>query len=97
MPIRRFLKKYWFKPARLGWVAVYYPVLFPGWVLTFACLFFLFYYFAISSSLATTFWDFCELFVPKAVIIFLIFDLACFRTGEYPSWWRNRGSHITHE
>ena len=30
---------------------------------------------------------------PKPVakhIIFLIFDLLCFRTGEYPSWWRKK-------
>lgn len=29
-------------------------------------------------------------FAPWAIGIFLLFDLFCFRTGEYPAWWRKK-------
>ena len=89
MPIRRLLTKYWFRPARLGWIAVYYPVMFPGWVFTFICIFFLYYFFILSSASTSTTWEMVLSYLPKAVIVFFVYDLACFRTGEYPSWWRN--------
>ncbi|MBI3589040.1 MAG: hypothetical protein HY093_01320 [Candidatus Liptonbacteria bacterium] len=29
-------------------------------------------------------------FAPYAITILLVFDLLCFRIGEYPSWWRRK-------
>jgi len=90
------LHKYWFKPARWGPVAVYYPSLFPGWVATFGCLFFLLYYFAFSFVMSTDVPSWILYFAPRAILVFLVFDLICFRTGEYPSWWKVHEKHRVH-
>ncbi|MEI7777491.1 MAG: hypothetical protein WCI52_02695 [bacterium] len=93
MPIRRFLKKYWFKPARWHSIAVYYPVMFPGWVITLSSLFFIVYLGTFSAVTTNSINDFVISFVPRFVVVLLIFDLFCFRTGEYPKWWNVHPKH----
>src|SRR5581483_4628945 len=83
-------RHYWFRPKRWGEFAVYYPVNFPGWVVTLACLFFLVYLFIVDLWIAYPLGGGFLHFLLEAVTIFLIYDLFCFRAGEYPSWWHGR-------
>jgi hypothetical protein len=83
--------KYWFRPKKFwGWFAAYYPVSAEGWIITLASL---------TAFAATFFWidqkshsisDTLINFAPRAVLIFLVFDITTRLTGEYPSWWKNR-------
>jgi hypothetical protein len=81
----------------MGWVAIYYPVLFPGWVLTFFCLFFILYFYAFAAATTSTTSGMIYSFLPKVVIVFLVYDLACFRMGEYPYWWKLKDINIPNE
>ena len=83
--------KYWFRPKRVGkWVAAYYPASTPGWLVTLA----------LSAGLIKIFWwvdshshsgsDTLISFAPYFIAILLIYDLLCFRLGEYPWWWRKQ-------
>ncbi len=81
--------RYWFRPARFWkWFAAYYPSSAEGWIITlilaagFAVVYI--YINARSHSIFETLLG----VAPVAVIVMLVFDLLCFRTGEYPSWWR---------
>ncbi len=81
--------KYWFRPARFWkWFAFYYPASKEGWLVTiflFAMAAALFRFVdSRSSSVSDTFLGFAPWFIALA----LVFDLLCFRRGEYPSWWR---------
>ncbi len=84
------MKTYHFKPARLGVFAIYYPTTWIGWVITLilAAAFIFFFVKADQSSHSAS--DTLFNFVPYGTAILLIFDLLCFRIGEYPSWWRKR-------
>ena len=84
-------KRYWFRPKRFwGWFAAYYPTSWQGWLITLV----------LAALLVKVFWlvdqhshsgsDTLIGVAPWAMIIFLIFDLLCFRTGEYPAWWRRK-------
>ena len=81
--------RYWFRPKRFWrWFALYVPTSLGGWVVTLfllalaAAFFFLIDYRSHSAS------DTLINFAPYAVMFMLLFDLLCFRLGEYPSWWR---------
>jgi hypothetical protein len=84
-------QKYWFRPVPFwGVFAAYYPANTKGIIATAVLLavllkigIILFY---LTSSLTTFAWQ----FLPWALAIFCIFDLLCFRFGEYPEWWQKR-------
>ncbi len=82
--------RYWFRPKRLGDFAAYYPVNFPGWVVTLSSLFFLIYFFVVDTQIVYRAGGGLLHFLLELIVIFLIYDLFCFRTGEYPSWWSGR-------
>ncbi len=82
------MKTYHFKPARLGIFAIYYPTTPLGWLITLilATAFVLLFLKTDQNSHSIS--DTLINFAPWAIAILLIFDLLCFRLGEYPSWWR---------
>lgn len=80
---------YWFRPTRFWkWFAFYYPASKEGWLVTI----FLFamagglFYFVESRSHSVS--DTLLGFAPWLIALASVFDLLCFRRGEYPSWWR---------
>lgn len=82
---------YWFRPKRWGrWVAVYVPTSWQGWLVTLVLLTIGFIVFVKiqkdSIHWIGTFWA----FLPWAITIMVLYDLACFRKGEYPWWWKKK-------
>ena len=80
---------YWFKPWRLGkWIAVYRPTSWQGWVVMVVLLAMAVFIFhridANSHSVSDTLFT----FAPWAIALMCLFDMACFRKGEYPWWWK---------
>ncbi len=84
-------KHYWFRPARFWkWFAFYYPASVEGWIAT-GILFAIgvvMYRFVDSRSHSVS--DTLLGFAPWFIAIASVFDLLCFRSGEYPSWWRRK-------
>ena len=83
------MKRYWFKPKKF-WkcFAAYYPVTKEGWCVTlilFAILMLIISYADAGSHSAS---DTLLKAAPGIIIVFLIFDIISFRTGEYPAWWK---------
>lgn len=74
---------YWFKPKQFWKVfAAYYPVTWEGWVFTLVLVVAaVALYFLLDSTVS---------FVIALFALGLLFDLACARVGEYPSWWKAR-------
>ncbi len=80
---------YWFKPARFWkWFAFYYPASVEGWVVTVLLLGALIKCFLLADANSHSVSDTLISFAPWAIAIMVLFDLFCFRTGEYPYWWR---------
>lgn len=88
------MRKYHFRPARLGIFAIYYPSSPLGWIvsLILTALFTFFFIKIDQSSHSTS--DKLLNFSPYALSIMLIFDLLCFRLGEYPSWWKKKDKSV---
>jgi len=83
--------KYWFKPARFWkWFAFYYPTSLKGWIMTIILIFAFVKLFILVDRNSHSVSDTLIAFAPWAVAIFLLFDLLCFRFGEYPAWWRKK-------
>lgn len=83
--------RYWFRPQKFfKYFAAYYPTSWQGWVVTIVLVVALMRIFVAVDVPSHSISDTLINFAPFAVIIFLIFDLLCFRKGEYPSWWRDR-------
>lgn len=81
--------KYWFKPARFWrWFAFYYPVSRKGWGLTLILLGIAGLIFSFINERTVTAWETLVWFTPWAIALMAVFDMLCFRHGEYPSWWR---------
>lgn len=84
---------YWFKPARFWkWFAFYYPISKEGWGVTIFLIGFAVVLFLTIDSRSHSISDTLIGFAPWGIAIGAVFDLLCFRRGEYPSWWR-RKSH----
>jgi hypothetical protein len=82
-------KKYWFKPKRIGkWVAAYYPVTSGAWAVTLILIMFLVKIFMLVDAHSHSNSDTIIGGTPWAIAIFMIYDLLCFRLGQYPAWWR---------
>lgn len=87
-------RHYWFRPKRFWrWFAAYYPTAWQGWVVTLVLAFALIFIFVAVDRSSHSASDALFGVAPYAIAILLIFDLLCFRTGEYPSWWRRYGNH----
>ena len=84
------ISRYWFKPQHFGVFAGYYPVTWEGWALTVLCLTLLTYLFQEADQPSHSASDTLLKFAPGAIAVLLFFDLLCFRTGEYPAWWRRK-------
>ncbi len=86
------MRRYWFRPKRFWkFFAAYYPSSWQGWVVTAVLCAALVLAFLRVDSNSHSASDTLLGVAPYAIAILLIFDLLCFRTGEYPSWWeKNR-------
>lgn len=79
----------WFRPARFWkWFAFYYPVSKEGWITTGILLLIGGVLFVSIDSRSHSVSDTLFSFAPWAIALFALFDLICFRRGEYPSWWK---------
>lgn len=80
---------YWFKPARFfKWFAFYYPVTRRGWGATSILLGLAGILFVFVDSRSHSVSDTLLNFAPWAIALMAVFDMLCFRHGEYPWWWR---------
>lgn len=86
------MKTFHFKPARLGVFAIYYPATLFGWAITIILTASLVFFFERADQNSHSTSDTLLNFSPFAIAILLIFDLLCFRIGEYPSWWRKKSN-----
>jgi uncharacterized membrane protein len=84
--------KYWFKPARFWkWFAAYYPASWEGWFATVVLVSIGVVIFRKIDLQSHSVSDTLLMFAPWAIALFLMFDMLCFRRGEYPSWWKGDG------
>lgn len=82
---------YWFRPMRFWkWFAFYYPASRRGWGVTFILLGLAGSIFAFIDSQSHSVSDTLIGFAPWAITLMTLFDMLCFRHGEYPAWWRER-------
>ena len=80
---------YWFRPKKFWkWFAFYYPASRRGWAVTLVLIGIagLIFSFVDQNSHSAT--DTLLSFAPWAIVLMLIYDMLCFRKGEYPEWWR---------
>ena len=85
--------KYWFKPARFWkWFACYYPSSWQGWGITLFLGAILVGVFLKIDQQSHSGSDTLIRFAPWFIAIGLLFDVLCFRTGLYPSWWKRHGA-----
>lgn len=82
-------RKYWFRPKKFwGWFAAYYPVSREGWTIAGVAVLALALIFIHADRTSHSASDTFLASAPGGIIVLLIIDLICFRTGEYPNWWR---------
>ena len=80
---------YWFRPARFWkWFAFYYPVSRRGWGVTLVLIGVAGLLFSFIDQQSYSVSDTLIAFAPWAIALLAVFDMLCFRHGEYPSWWR---------
>lgn len=80
---------YWFRPARFWkWFAFYYPASKEGWIATGILLATGVAVFLFGEGCSDSVSEALIGFVPWFVALASVFDLLCFRRGEYPDWWR---------
>ncbi|MEK7181078.1 MAG: hypothetical protein AAB738_01945 [Patescibacteria group bacterium] len=84
------MKKYHFKPKKLGYIAGYYPVTWQGWLVTLILVVAFVTLFLQADKNSHSASDTLINFAFPGTAILLIFDLLCFRMGEYPSWWHKK-------
>ena len=89
--------RYWFKPARFWkWFAFYYPVSRAGWVATMFLVGLAVMTFLLIDSRSHSGSDTLIGFAPWFIALASVFDLLCFRCGEYPSWWHKHRTGSRH-
>lgn len=80
---------YWFRPARFWrWFAFYYPSSRRGWGVTLMLLGLGGFSFSLIDSQSHSVSDTLINFAPWAIALMAIYDMLCFRHGEYPYWWQ---------
>jgi hypothetical protein len=83
--------RYWFRPKKFwGFFAFYYPSNLSGWIATLFLSALLIWAFSMADRHSHSSSDTLISFTPWAIAILAVFDLLCFRLGEYPSWWKKR-------
>lgn len=84
-------KNYWFRPARF-WkcFAFYYPASKRGWGVTLILFGIGGLLFSFIDEWSHSGSDTFFFFAPWAIALMALYDMLCFRHGEYPSWWRNK-------
>ena len=85
------MRRYWFRPKRFWHIfAAYYPSSWQGWLVVaiLASVFILTFLHvdAASHSISDTLIG----MAPYTIIMLLVLDLFCLRTGEYPPWWKKK-------
>lgn len=81
--------RYWFRPARFWkWFAFYYPASRRGWGVTLMLIGIALLLFVWVDSQSHSVSDTLVAFLPWAIALMAVYDLLCFRRGEYPWWWR---------
>jgi hypothetical protein len=84
--------KFWFRPKRFWrYFAFYVPSSAGGWIITAVLAVWAATFFVLIDRASESFGDTLIAFAPWFVAFGLIFDLLCFRLGEYPSWWKKGG------
>lgn len=85
------MNQYWFKPKRFWkWFAAYYPASKEGMLITILALFLLAYSFIDADNASHSVSDTLYAFVPRALLILIIFDIITHVHGEYPWWWKKK-------
>jgi len=84
------MKRIWFRPFKMGYVAAYYPVRWQGWIITLMVLTSAIAIFsridAASHSASDTFFGSAPYFIALGAF----FDLCTRAFGEYPWWWKRK-------
>jgi len=81
-------ENYWFRPARFWkWFACYYPASRRGWGVTLMLVGLGGLIFSFIDSHSQSVSDTLINFAPWMIALFALYDMLCFRHGEYPSWW----------
>jgi len=84
---------YWFRPKRFwGCFAFYYPANTPGWIATLILSVIAVAIFLLIDRQAHSASDTLLQFALPAIVLMLLYDLLCFRVGEYPAWWRKKSN-----
>jgi len=83
--------QYWFRPKRFWrFFAAYYPATKEGWVVTLIIVAVAVGVFRVVDNSSHSVSDTLMQCAPWAIALGIVFDFACFRFGEYPSWWRRK-------
>ncbi len=82
------MKKFWFKPFKIGYVALYYPVSIKGWIITLIAAFLVVYNFWKVDQLSHSTSDTLIGAVIPVGMVLVIFDIITRLRGEYPWWWK---------
>ncbi len=89
------LRCYWFRPKRFwGYFAFYYPSSKEGWIITLVLVVSASEIFLFIDGRSHSVSDTLIGFAPWGVVMAALFDLLCFRFGEYPSWWKRHGKKL---
>jgi len=67
---------------------LYYPASKEGWIVTLILLLLAVKIFLFIDARSHSVLDTLTGFAPWVITLMAVFDLLCFRRGEYPSWWR---------
>ncbi len=81
---------YWFKPYKIGFFALYYPVRFPGYVVTVSTIMTLVSFFLLVDTSTYSSFGALIALLPCLIICLLIYDVFTRVTGLYPWWWKKR-------
>jgi hypothetical protein len=73
---------------------VYYPASWQGWLCTLILSVLAVIIFTQIDTRSHSGSDTLINFAIPAIALMLLYDLLCFRTGEYPYWWRRKGESV---
>jgi hypothetical protein len=84
-------KVYWFRPLKFwGVFAFFYPSSREGIIVTLVLSTVLIFLFCFIKDVTTTTFELLFWFTPWCIAFGAIYDMLCFRFGEYPSWWQKK-------
>lgn len=85
--------KYWFKPFKIGYVALYYPVSWQGYIISALALFIVVHDFIKVDQMSHSVSDTLLGASIPIIGILIIFNIITRLKGEYPWWWKKRRSN----